>query len=257
MAEVPVLLVTGASRGLGEAIAYAAAQRGLRLVLNARDSARLAQVATRCRDLGAAVQTVPGDIGQPETAQRLVENALRHFAALHSVINNAAVLAPIAPVAQAQAAAWEANWRTNLLGPVLLSAAALPALRRTQGRIINISTGAAVRPVPTWGAYATAKAGLNHLTRILAREEPQVTTIAFRPGIVDTDMQRFIREHGAGIMPAEEYARFVRYDREGRLRPPAEIAERVLALALHAPPAWSGEFIAFDDPRLDALLENS
>ncbi len=255
MSELPVVLVTGASRGLGAAVALEAARRGLPLVLNARDGTRLAQVAARCRGMGSAVHIVVGDIGQPETAARLVETAVHHFGTVHSVINNAGVLQPIARVAQADAAAWEANWRTNLLGPVLLSAAALPYLRRTRGRIVNVSTGAAVRPVPTWGAYATAKAGLNHLTRILAVEEPEVTTVAFRPGIVDTDMQAVIREHGAGVMPPEEHARFVAYHREGRLRPPEEIARLLLALALHAPPEWSGEFIAFDDPRLHALVD--
>ncbi len=250
----PVLILTGASRGLGEATAYEAARRGLRLVLNARDGTRLAQVAARCRGMGAATHIVVGDIGQPETATRLVETARHHFAALHAVVHNAGVLPPIAPVAQADPAAWEANWRTNFLGPVMLNAAALPLLRASRGRIVHVSTGAAVRPVPTWGAYATAKAALNHLTRILAREEPAVTTVAFRPGIVDTAMQATIREQGAGVMPPEEYARFVRYHEEGRLRPPEEIAPLLVALALHARPEWSGEFIAFDDPRLQALV---
>ena len=255
MTETPVLILTGASRGLGAATAFEAAQRGVRLVLNARDGTRLAQVAARCRGVGAAVHIVVGDIGRAATAARLVETAVHHFGAIHSVIHNAGVLPPIAPVAQADAEAWEANWRTNLLGPVLLNAAALPHLRRTQGRIVHVSTGAAVRPVPTWGAYSTSKAGLNHLTRILAVEEPQVTTVAFRPGIVDTDMQALIREQGAGVMPPDEYARFVRYYEEGRLRPPEEIARLLLALALHARAEWSGEFIAFDDPRLQELVD--
>ncbi len=254
MTDTPVLLLTGASRGLGEATAYEAARQGLRLVLNARDGTRLAQVAARCRGMGAAVHIVVGDIGHPATAQHMVHTARHHFGTIHSVIHNAGVLPPIAPVAQADPEAWETNWRTNLLGPVLLNAAALPDLRRNRGRIVHVSTGAAVRPVPTWGAYATAKAGLNHLTRILAVEEPQVTVVAFRPGIVDTAMQAQIREQGAGVMPPEEYERFVAYHRQGRLRPPEAIAPLLLALALHAPPAWSGEFLAHDDPRVQALL---
>ena len=241
----PVILITGASRGLGWGIALAAAELGADLVLNARTAPRLDQVAREAALSGATALTVPGDIGQPATAERMVAAARERWGRIDAVVHNAGVLAPLAPVAQADPEAWRANWEVNFLAAVHLARHALPWLRESHGRLVLISSGAAVHPYPTWGAYCTAKAALNHLAAVLATEEPEVTTIAFRPGIVDTDMQTFIREQGRGIIPPDLYQRFVDYKAQGRLHPPEEIGRMVAHIALAAPHEWSGQFIAF------------
>ncbi len=253
--EAQVVVVTGASRGLGMGIALALARMGAGLVLNARDETRLTQVALQAGRLGSQVVTVAGDIAQPETARQLVAAALETFGRLDAVVNNAGVILPIAPVAQAQPEAWERNWRVNLLGPVLLVREALPHLRAQRGRVINISSGAAVRGFPGWGAYCSSKAGLNLFTEVLALEEPEITAIAFRPGIVDTDMQADIRVHGAQGMPEEWHQRFIRYHQEGRLQPPEKIGQMVALLALHAPHEWSGRFLAYYEEPLRSWLQ--
>ncbi|HEY58817.1 MAG TPA: SDR family NAD(P)-dependent oxidoreductase [Anaerolineae bacterium] len=245
MGTPPVLLLTGASRGLGRGIALAAAELGAQLVLNARSEEKLQAVAAEAHQRGVNVQIVPGDIGQPETARRMVEAAQRHYGRIDAVVHNAGVLAPLAPVAQADLEAWQANWAVNFFGAVSLARAALPLLREAQGRLVLISSGAAVHPYPTWGAYCTAKAALNHLAAVLAVEEPQVTTLAFRPGVVDTDMQTFIREQGQRVMPPELHQRFVGYKTQGRLHDPEGVGRTVAHIALAAPREWSGRFIAF------------
>ena len=243
--DTPVLVLTGASRGLGRGIALAAARRGAHLVLNARSEVRLQAVARQAEACGVRALVVPGDIGRPATAQRLLQAAHETFGRIDAVIHNAGVLPPLAPVAQADLEAWEANWRVNFFGAVALARYALPHLRPRRGRLILISSGAAVHPYPTWGAYCTAKAALNHLAAVLAAEEPEVTTLAFRPGVVDTDMQTYIREQGRQVMPPDLYQRFVAYKAQGRLHPPEEVGTVVALLALEAPAAWSGQFIAF------------
>ncbi len=251
----PVVLVTGASRGLGRGIALALAELGADLVLNARNAAQLRAVAEEARGHGIRAETVPGDIGEPETARQIVRRARDAFGRIDAVVNNAGIIQPLARIAQAEPEAWLENWRVNLLGPVLLVKEALPELRARRGRVVNISSGAAVRPFPGWGAYCAAKAGLNQFTAVLALEEPRVTAVAFRPGVVDTDMQTEIRTQGARAMPPEWHRRFLRYKEEGRLRPPEEIGRMVAWLALEAPHEWSGRFLAYYEEPLRSWLE--
>ena len=250
----PVVLVTGASRGLGAGTALALAELGANLVLNARNQERLHEVAQQVQALGAAVQVVAGDIGDPETPRRMVQTALEHWDRIDAVVNNAGIILPLARIEEADPEAWMQNWRVNLLAAVMLVKEALPALRAQRGRVVNISSGAAVRAFPGWGAYCAAKAALNHVTAVLALEEPEITAIAFRPGVVDTDMQADIRREGARAMPREWYERFIRYKEEGRLVPPEVIGRMVAHLALAAPHEWSGRFLAYYEEPLRSWL---
>jgi NAD(P)-dependent dehydrogenase (short-subunit alcohol dehydrogenase family) len=249
------IIVTGSSRGLGAATAELLAELGAFVVLNARSAAALQAQTDRIRDAGGRAAVVAGDVSRQETCDQLVATAIEETGRLDAVINNAGILGPIGMIAQTDPAAWERNLAINLVAPFRLAQGALPHLRQSQGRIINVSSGAAVHPVPAWGAYCVAKAGLNQLTRELAAEEPGVTSVAVRPGVVDTAMQARIREQGKGAMPADDYARFVRYHEEGDLLPP-EVPGRALAvLALYAPADWSGEFLSWDDGEVQELVK--
>ncbi len=252
-----VLLLTGASRGLGAATAREAARQGIQLVLNARNAAALEAVAEACRGDGVQALTVPGDIADPATARRMVQTAREAFGRIDALIHNAGILSPIAPIAQADLAAWETNWRVNFLAAVALLRESLPLLREAHGRVVLISSGAAVNPYPTWGAYCASKAALNHLATVLAVEEPAITALAFRPGIVDTAMQAQIREQGGEVMPSELYQKFLTYHQEGRLQPPEEVARPLIALATRAPHDWSGQFVAYFEEKVQALLQAS
>jgi len=245
----PVILLTGASRGLGAAIAKILSARGAALVLNARDESALDALAAEIH----AAEVVAGDIANPETASRMVEAARARFGRIDSIINNAAVIEPIAPIANADSSAWLRHFQINLIGAVNLTKAALPALRETRGRVVNVSSGAAVSAMRGWGAYCASKAALNHFTRVLAAEEPDITALAVRPGIVDTPMQATLREKGRGNMPEEDYARFLHYYEAGMLMPPEIPGKAIAALALFAPHAWSGEFLSWDDARVKNL----
>ena len=251
---VQTLIITGASRGLGAAAAQVAGRLGVNVVLSARSAGELEAVAQSIREAGGMAIAVPGDISRLEDCRILVQEAIDRSGRLDALINNAGIIEPIAPIADADPAVWEQNLAINVLGPMMLTQSALPHLRQNQGRVINVSSGAAVNPVPGWSAYCAAKSALNHFNNVLAVEETSITAIAFRPGVVDTEMQSVIRQQGAGSMPEGAHARFVAYHEQGELLPPEVPGMALAIVALHAPPEWSGEFIAWDEERVQRLV---
>jgi NAD(P)-dependent dehydrogenase (short-subunit alcohol dehydrogenase family) len=231
-----------------------AAELGADVVLTARSAADLEEVAQSVRDAGRQAHIVAGDITERETAEAIVQGAMAQFGRIDGVINNAGIVEPIAAVAEGDPAGWERNLAVNLLAPMQLIQAALPYLRQSQGRVINVSSGAAVNAVSGWAAYCAAKAGLNHFTRVLAKEEPVITALAVRPGIVDTEMQATIRREGERGMPAADHQRFVGYHEAGELLAAERPGRALAVLALYAPLGWSGEFLAWDEERVARLL---
>lgn len=246
------VLVTGASRGIGAATARAVIAVGANVALMARSATDLQDLAD---ELGERALPTPGDVKDPEDCQQVIGRVTAHFGGLDALVNNAGVLEPIAPIDGGLVMDWENNLKINLFGPILMSRLALPFLRQVHGVIVQISSGAAVKVVPGWAAYCTSKAGLNHFNRCLAAEEPEITTLAFRPGVVDTAMQTLIRAKGADGMPENEHARFVRYKEKGQLRDPEYVGRVIAALALQAPPEWSGEFLDIGEERVQKLVE--
>ncbi|HSM58487.1 MAG TPA: SDR family NAD(P)-dependent oxidoreductase [Candidatus Sulfomarinibacteraceae bacterium] len=252
MAEKTVI-VTGASRGLGAATVKILVETGVNVVLNARSEEDLQEVVAATDPEGRRTLIVPGDVSNAEACLRLVQETVAHFDGLDGLVNNAGVLHPIAAIADADPAAWDNNIAVNLLGPFYLTHYALPHLRARQGRVINVSSGAAVSANAGWSAYCAAKAAINHFTRVLAEEEQAIVPLSFRPGVVDTEMQREIREEGAAGMPAAAHRRFLQYHEEGDLLPPERPGRALAALALFAPREWRGEFINWSEDRVQEL----
>ena len=250
----PTVIVTGASRGLGSAAARLAAQLGANVVLMARTMESLQAVSDEIEQGGGQALVVEGDVSQPEDCRKVIQRSLERFGGIDGLVNNAGILEPIGPISEAEAEAWQKSWAVNVIGPVMMCQAALPHLRESKGRGINVSSGAAINAIEGWGAYCLSKAAINHLTRMLAAEEPDVTSISFRPGVVDTEMQKTIRERGSEGMPQAEYERFVRYHEQGELLPPEVPGCALAVLALHARPEWSGEFMPWNQPEVQALV---
>ncbi|HIP73203.1 MAG TPA: SDR family NAD(P)-dependent oxidoreductase [Anaerolineae bacterium] len=257
MMNKPTVIISGASRGLGLAAARFAAADGANVVLLSRSVERLAEAARLIEAEGGTAVPIPGDVTDAEDCAYVVAAALERYGRIDALINNAGTIEPIAPVAEADVMAWQENWAVNLLGPLQLTQVALPHLRERRGRVINVSSGAATYGLPGWGAYCAAKGALNQLTRVLAVEEPLITAVAVRPGAVDTAMQQVIREQGAAGMAPDVYERFVRKYEDGQLLPPDKPGAALAALALYAPPEWSGEFVAWDEAQVQALLDTN
>ena len=256
MTDRPVVLLTGASRGIGAAAARQLLARGCNVTIVARSPKGLEAItAEAARD--ERLLPLAGDVARASDCRRMVADTVARFGRLDALINNAGILEPVARLADAAADAWQYNLAVNLMGPFYLAQTAIPHLRSTRGRIVNVSSGAAVKAIEGWSAYCVAKAGLTHLTRLLAAEEPDITTVALRPGVVDTGMQTLIRARGAAAMHPEKSAYFQQLKEDGQLLDPAIPAAKIAWLALHAPPALNGLFLDYDDPRIGDEIDAS
>jgi len=248
-----VLIITGASRGLGAAAARAAAELGANVTLASRSPDGLNAVLKEIEAGGRRGLAVRADVSRADDCREVIRQTVEAFGRIDGLINNSGMIEPIAPLAEADIDEWALNLSVNLLAPVRLIQLALPHLRQSRGRIVNVTSGAAVAVIGGWTAYSAAKAALNHLTRILAQEEPQVTTLALRPGIVDTAMQSAIRAKGKGRMAEANYRRLAGAYETGTLLPPDLPGRAMALLALYAPPEWSGEVLNWDDDRVKQL----
>src|SRR5690606_16342727 len=190
-----VWLVTGASRGLGLALAREVARRGEGLVICARGAEGLAQAAAQLRALGASVHARAGDVADRDLARRLVAEGTERFGRIDVLVNNASLLgpSPLPPLAQYPLAQLEEVFAANVFGPLALIQAVLPGmLARGHGLIVNISSDAAVGGYPGWGGYGASKAALDLITHTLANElaGTGVGAVAIDPGDMRTQMHQ-------------------------------------------------------------------
>ena len=250
MSDIPVVIVTGASRGVGASIARWLGKVGASVTLMARSSDPLKRVAQDVERLGGVALTVPGDVADRNACRRTVEKTVDRFGGVDALVNNAGTVQPIASVASGDADAWRYNIEVNLFGPFYMTKAAISHLRTQKGRIINVSSGAANIPIQAASAYCASKAALVHFTRVLAEEEPSLTAISVRPGVVDTEMQALIRREGVRAMSPEQMAYYQSLKSEGELEPPFVPARSIAWLSLHAPRHWRGDFLNYDDPQI-------
>ncbi len=136
--------------------------------------------------------------------------------------------------------------QVNVTSGIQLIQFALPELRRNQGTIVLVSSGASSEGYPGWGAYCISKAALNQLAGTLAKEEPLITTISLRPGVVKTDMQTQIRENGKDHMPSELYDRFANLYRDGKLLSPEQPALAIANFIAEPKRELSGKYVQWD-----------
>ena len=250
MNKTPIVIVSGASRGLGAAVARWLAQAGAGVTLVARSETDLKRVAEDLVGLGGEPLVCSADVSDYDACQRAVARTLERFGRIDALVNNAGIVWPLAAITDSDPAGWRHNIDVNLIGPFYLIRAAVSHLRQQNGRIVNVSSGAANLALENMSAYCTAKAALNHFTRVLAAEESALTALTVRPGVVDTDMQAFLREEGANALPAETAAYYQQLKDHEQLEPPEIPARAIAWLALHAPRQFSGQFLDYDDPRI-------
>jgi NAD(P)-dependent dehydrogenase (short-subunit alcohol dehydrogenase family) len=185
-----VALVTGASRGLGRALAAELVRRGWHVVVDARDAARLASAVDEFLAPNA-VTAVAGDVSDPAHRRELAD-AVDKAGGLDLLVNNASVLGPSPQprLADYPVDVLEQVYAVNTIAPVALLQLVLPQLEERDGRIIDVSSDAAVEAYGGWGGYGSAKAALDQLTAVLAVEHPTLRIYALDPGDMATDLQQ-------------------------------------------------------------------
>jgi NAD(P)-dependent dehydrogenase (short-subunit alcohol dehydrogenase family) len=215
-----IALVTGASRGLGEGVARALAADGAAVMLLARDGDLAQQVASEIVAAGGEAEALACDVSDYPSVERAVADTRRRLGGLDILVNNAGVIEPIAEIAASDPAIWARSIQINLIGAYYVVRAVLDGMLQGGGTIINVSSGAAYRPLEGWSSYCAGKAGLAMLTRSLVLETTGVRIFGFSPGTIDTDMQVKIRASGlnqvsqiprANLSPVEHAVRGLLY----------------------------------------------
>ncbi len=185
-------VVTGASRGIGRAIAVAYATNGADVTACARNRQLLESLGKACEELAGPVQTVVADVTGTADRERLMESALERFGKVDVLVNNAGILGPRDTIAEYPDDVWDQVIDVNLNAVFHLTKLALDHMRaRNAGRIINVSSGVGVHGSARWGAYAVSKFGIEGLTQVLADElgGTSLGVNAVNPGPIATDMR--------------------------------------------------------------------
>lgn len=249
-----VAIVTGASTGIGRAVAVRLARDGAGLVVTGLEENLLEEVAETCRGLGGSAEPLPGDLADPELPSRLVEAARARFGRVDVLVNNAFWEQP-GPLGEISLEGWERTLRVTLTAPAFLTKAALPPmLEGGGGSIVNVSSMRAIAAGHAMAAYETAKAGLLALTRSVAVDYggQGIRCNCVCPGLVLSDRIRAWYEGAAWRKVAMDTVIPL-----GRPGTPEEIAEVIAFVAGPEASYLNGAVIQVDGGSVSGLPENA
>lgn len=228
------VIITGAGRGLGRAIAHATSREGAKVTLMSRSLNELEDVAAQIRDRGGTCFVSRGDVSRQDDVTRTVKRTAERFSTVDVLINNAAIIGPVRFWEDADPKAWDKTMAINLNGAFLCARAVLPFMIQNRGgKIINIASGLGQMPFPKFCAYSVSKAGIIQLTRSLSEElgSLNIQVNAIDPGMMDTKLQERIRSFGPAVLGTSVYENLMEYKNKDRFKDPDEIASLAVILA--------------------------
>jgi NAD(P)-dependent dehydrogenase (short-subunit alcohol dehydrogenase family) len=214
-------LITGASRGLGLAIAQAYVEAGADVLMCARDGVVLARAAAEvaaAASPGQRVLSLPADVASPGDARMAADFALESFPRLHILVNNAGVYGPLGPVEETDWDAWARAVEINLMGSVRMCRAVLPHFKKHRyGKIVQLSGGGATAPLPRISAYAASKAAVVRFAETLAEEvrDYGIDVNAMAPGALNTRLLDEVLDAGPEVVGEAFYRRAVEQKERG------------------------------------------
>lgn len=241
-----VVLVTGASRGIGEAAARAFAEAGAKVALLARSGDRIAEIAG---EIGEAALAIPCDVSRYWEVQTAVDAVVETWGRLDVAVLNAGVIEPIAHLAEADPEEWSKVIDINLKGVFHGMRAALPVMLGQDGggSILSISSGAAYGPVEGWSHYCASKAGALMLTRMVHKEygDRGIRALGLSPGTVATQMQREIKASGINPVSQLDWSDHI---------PPDWPARALLWMCGPEADPWLGQDVMLREPEIRAKI---
>lgn len=223
-------IVTGATSGIGRAVAVKLAAAGARVVAVGRNEENLAALASEIENAGSIVKTTRADVTEESTAQKIVETAVENFGQIDILINAAGIIGN-GTIENTALGAWDEMMNINVRAVFLLMQKAVPFLERTKGNVVNVSSVSGLRAFPGVLAYCVSKAAVDQLTRCASLElaPKQIRVNAVNPGVVVTEL------HRRGGMNDENYGAFLEKSKQthplGRVGKPEEVADLILFLA--------------------------
>ncbi|OWF49613.1 uncharacterized protein LOC110451477 [Mizuhopecten yessoensis] len=246
-----VVIITGASSGIGASTCVLLSQYNPKLVLTSRNVNNLDKVAKQCQDKGLSpdrVLVVQCDVDKESDLRNLVDQTLSKFGQIDVLVNNAGS-SVYRSIMDTTLDMFDQTVRTNLRAPFYLSQLCIPHLIKTQGNIVNVSSISSTKAFPTAIAYCMAKAGLDHLTRTLAVDlaEKKVRVNSVNPGVIVTNFQK-----NAG-MADDKYEKYI--ERQKTLQPlggagdPEEVAKAIQFLASNDSSFITGQLLFVDGGR--------
>jgi NAD(P)-dependent dehydrogenase (short-subunit alcohol dehydrogenase family) len=242
MLQGKTLIITGASLGIGRALALELAAHGVNLVLNARHQSSLAKAAAECASLGAKVKQIQGNAAAAVVAEAMVATALE-IGEFYGFIHAAGVLHPGPLLWELSPQQFQEVLESHVVAAYqLIQAAVPPLLRQGEGLAVFFGSHAAVSNLPGIGVYNVAKAAEEHLARQLSQEAPQIVSFIFRPGVTETRMQEQAREAGGGAADIVQ-RHFRAYQQEGTLESPTDAARRLLKYLTDDPRRYHGRIV--------------
>ena len=237
-----VALVTGGGRGIGRAIAQALAGAGAAVAVTARTTDELAETVRLIEAAGGQARALPADVTDRGAVEQAAATTARELGPVTLLVNNAGLLQPIGLAWEVDPDQWWRCVEVNLRGPYLCARAVLPGMvARRAGRIVNIASVAAARPIPDATAYASSKTALVRLTDSLAAETAEygVRVFAVDPGGVATAMHEYLGQSAAWLKRRGRHA--------PRYTPAAQTGALVVGLAAGLADALSGHFLHVSD----------
>lgn len=234
------LVLTGASRGIGKALALQLAEEGVHLVLGARSDEELKKTSAACRERGVKAVCISGDVSTSNVAQELVHIGIE-LGDFYGFIHAAGILAPGPTVWELNKTRFKEVMDASVTAAHQLIRHAVPHLLwRGEGLAVFFGSGAAERAQPGIGAYCAAKAAEEHLARQLAEEAPPITSVIWRPGRVETNMQRDARNSEGGASDRLKDV-FVPWKEQNMLLTPEESARGLVEFLKTNPHQYSGK----------------
>ena len=232
-----VAIITGAGRGLGRASAIEMAKEGASLVILSRTSKELDNTAEKITKTGGKVITLKADVSLNKDIENTVDKAISTFGKIDILLNNAAILGPVKPLYKIDEKDWNNLIEINLKGVFLFSKAITPIMvQQKSGKIINVTSNLGLKGLPFFSGYSVAKAGIIHLTKILAEElkDFNIQVNGLDPGGMDTALQAEIRMLGSDILGRKIYNYFCSLKDGNLLTTPQKAAKLAVFLASDA-----------------------